>query len=74
MALLPAILDEQGAASDKVAQSRSVGRRTLGSLAGNQIELGYPLSLLQGIDQGATAVELIDYLKDLLLHLPSRRP
>ncbi len=72
--LLPALLYQQRAAGDKVCQRRGIGRRSLGSLTSNEIELGDPLSLLQRIDQHDTAIELIDDLEDLLLDFLGSRP
>ncbi len=74
MLLLPALLCQQRPASDKVGERRGIGRRSLGPLASSEIEFGDPFSLLQGIDQHGTAIELIDNLEDLLLHMLGRRP
>jgi len=65
----PAFLSQQRTPGDEVGQRRNIGRRTLGSFTSNEIELGYLLSLLQGMNQRNSAIELIDNLKDLLLNL-----
>ena len=46
VATLPAVLRQQRRAGGEIGQRRGVGRRRLGALARDQVELGEPLALL----------------------------
>src|SRR6516162_2159355 len=72
--LLPTVLWQQRTACDKIPQRRGISCLFFGPLAAYEIQFGDPLSLLQRIDQLATAIELIDDLEDLPLDLLGRRP
>ena len=61
---LPTLLRQQRATGSEIDQRRGIGRRRLGALAGNEIELGDLLALLDRIDQRRAAIELIDDLED----------
>ena len=65
----PAILRQQRRTGDEIAERRGVGGRSLGSLAGDQVELGELLTFLPRRDQRRAAVELVDDLEDRLLKL-----
>jgi hypothetical protein len=55
-------------------EGRGVGGRSLGSLAGDQVELGELFTFVSCSDQRRAAVELVDDLEDRLLPLLRRRP
>src|SRR5260221_14243739 len=67
MPALPAIVRQQCRASDEILQRRGIGRRGLGALARDQVELGKLLAFILGGDQGRPAIELIADLEDRLL-------
>ena len=64
---LPAILRQQGRASSQISERRGVGRRRLGALARDQVELGQLLAFRGFDDQRDAAIELADDLEDRLL-------
>src|SRR5262245_9587151 len=72
--LFPTVRCQQRAAGDKIRQGRSIGRRSLGALAGNKIELCHAHALLRRTDQFDTAVDLINDLADLLLNFRGPSP
>src|SRR5262245_20161746 len=66
VAPLPAVLGQQTSSGGEILQRRDVGGRAFGALAGNQVELGNPLTLLLAEEQLGATVELVDDIKDLL--------
>ena len=72
MPALPGVVRQQRRTGDQILQRRGVGRRSLGALAGDQVELGQLLALVSRGDQGRAAVELIDDVEDRLLPLLGR--
>jgi hypothetical protein len=66
---LPAVLCQQRRAGGEVLQRRSVGRRSLGTLSSDEVDLGDPLALLPRGDELGPTVELARDLEDLLLEI-----
>ena len=60
---------QQRRAGDEIRERRGVGRRSLGALPGDQIELGESLTFVSRGDQRHATVELIDDFEDRLLPL-----
>src|SRR5215813_2624477 len=64
---LPRVRRQQRRPGGEIGQRGGIGRRRLGALARDQIELGYLLPLVWRRDEGSPAVQMIDNLEDRLL-------
>ena len=63
---------QEGGARDEILQRRRVGRRLGGTSPRCKVELGHSLALLARVDQGGSAVELIQDLERPLRQLGGR--
>ena len=65
MLALPAVVRQQRRAGGEIGQRRDVGRRSLGALARNQVELGELLALSREVISAAPRLKLVDDVEDL---------